>query len=126
LVKTPRILVAEDDPSSLKLVQVFLESEGYDVEAALDGNRALDLAGSGDFNLLILDIHMPLYGGVEVLQMLRKRFLHHPMRIIAVTADSRPELRDELMREGIDGYLIKPVSLELLGAEVRRLLAVSR
>jgi len=48
------------------------------------------------------------------------------MRIIAVTADSRPELRDELMREGIDGYLIKPVSLELLGAEVRRLLAVSR
>jgi len=126
LVKTPRILVAEDDPSSLKLVQVFLESEGYEVEAALDGNRALDLAGSGDFNLLILDIHMPLYGGVEVLQMLRKRFLHHPMRIIAVTADSRPELRDELMREGIDGYLIKPVSLELLGAEVRRLLAVSR
>ncbi|HXM72446.1 MAG TPA: response regulator [Candidatus Dormibacteraeota bacterium] len=126
MVKTPRILVAEDDPSSLKLVQVFLESEGYEVEAALDGNRALDLAGSGDFNLLILDIHMPLYGGVEVLQMLRKRFLHHPMRIIAVTADSRPELRDELMREGIDGYLIKPVSLELLGAEVRRLLAVSR
>ena len=126
MVKTPRILVAEDDPSSLKLVQVFLESEGYEVEAALDGNRALDLAGSGDFNLLILDIHMPLYGGVEVLQMLRKRFLHHPMRIIALTADSRPELRDELMREGIDGYLIKPVSLELLGAEVRRLLAVSR
>ena len=123
MVKSQRVLVAEDDPASLELVQAFLESEGYDVEAALDGNRALDLAGSGDFNLLILDIHMPLYGGVEVLQMLRKRFLHHPMKIIALTADARPELRDELMREGIDGYLTKPVSLMELRAEVGRLLS---
>ena len=121
-MKSQRVLVAEDDPASLELVQAFLESEGYDVEAALDGNRALDLAGSGDFNLLILDIHMPLYGGVEVLQMLRKRFLHHPMKIIALTADARPELRDELLQEGIDGYLTKPVSLADLRSEVQRLL----
>jgi CheY-like chemotaxis protein len=123
LVKSQRILVAEDDPSSLELVRAFLESDGYDVQAATDGNRALDLAGSGDFHLLILDIHMPLYGGVEVVQMLRKRFLHHPMKIIALTGDARPELHDELTREGIDSYLIKPVSLADLGAEVSRLLA---
>jgi two-component system cell cycle response regulator DivK len=122
-VKARRILVAEDDPASLELVKVFLESEGYDVEAALDGNRALDLGGSGTFELLILDMHMPMYGGVEVLKMMRKRFLHHPMKIIALTADARPELRDELMREGIDGYLTKPVSLAELRSEVHRLLA---
>ena len=125
LVKSPRILIAEDDPSSLELVRAFLESEGYDVEAAQDGNRALDLGGSGKYALLILDVHMPLYEGVEVLHILRKRFLHHPMKIIALTADARPELREELMREGIDGYLTKPVSLEDLGSEVSRLLAVS-
>lgn len=122
-MKARRILVAEDDPASLELVKVFLESEGYDVEAALDGNRALDLGGSGTFELLILDMHMPMYGGVEVLKMMRKRFLHHPMKIIALTADARPELRDELMREGIDGYLTKPVSLAELRSEVHRLLA---
>jgi two-component system cell cycle response regulator DivK len=122
-VKARRILVAEDDPASLELVKVFLESEGYDVEAALDGNRALDLGGSGSFELLILDIHMPMYGGVEVLKMMRKRFLHHPMKIIALTADARPELRDELLREGVDGYLTKPVSLAELRSEVQRLLA---
>jgi CheY-like chemotaxis protein len=122
-VKLGRILVAEDDPASLELVQVFLESEGYDVQAALDGNRALDLGGTGVFDLMILDMHMPLYGGVEVLQMMRKRFLHHPMKIIALTADARPELREELLREGIDGYLTKPVSLSELRSEVERLLA---
>jgi len=122
-MKLARILVAEDDPASLELVQVFLESEGYDVQAALDDNRALDMAGSGDFDLLILDMHMPLYEGVEVVQMLRKRFINHPMKIIGLTADVRPELREELMRERIDGYLTKPVSLVDLGSEVKRVLA---
>jgi CheY-like chemotaxis protein len=121
-MKQRRILIAEDDPASLELVQVFLESEGYDVEAARDGNRALDLGGSGTFDLLILDMHMPEYGGVEVLRMMRKRFLHHPMKIIALTADARPELREELVQEGIDGYLTKPVSLSDLRSEVQRLL----
>ncbi len=118
-----RILIAEDDPASLELVQVYLESKGYEVSSASDGNRALELGESGEFDLLILDIHMPLYEGVEVLQMLRKRFLHHPIKVIALTADAGSGLRDDLFREGIDGYLTKPVSLAELGEEVTRVLA---
>jgi len=122
-MSVPRILVAEDDPASLEIVQVYLESKGYKVSAAPDGNRALDMAGSGEFDLLILDVHMPLYGGQEVLQMLRKRLLVHPIKIIALTADTRWVLRDEMKRDGVDGYLVKPVSLSELGKEVTRLLA---
>jgi len=118
-----RILIAEDDPASLELVQVYLESKGFEVSSASDGNRALELSESGEFELLILDIHMPLYEGVEVLQMLRKRFLHHPIKVIALTADAGSGLRDDLFREGIDGYLTKPVSLAELGEEVTRVLA---
>jgi CheY-like chemotaxis protein len=120
-----RVLVADDDLASLELVQVYLESQGYQVASASDGNRALELSESGDFDLLILDIHMPVYEGVEVLQMLRKRFIHHPIKIIALTADTGSELRDELVREGIDGYLTKPVSLADLGQEITRLLRSS-
>jgi CheY-like chemotaxis protein len=122
-MSSSRILVAEDDPASLEMVQTYLESKGYEVSAAPDGNRAFDMAGSGEFDLLILDVHMPLYGGQEVLQMLRKRLLVHPIKIIALTADTRWELRDEMKRDGVDGYLIKPVSLSELGKEVTRLLA---
>jgi CheY-like chemotaxis protein len=122
-MSSSRILVAEDDPASLEMVQMYLESKGYEVSAAPDGNRALDMAGSGEFDLLILDVHMPLYGGQEVLQMLRKRLLVHPIKIIALTADTRWELRDEMKRDGVDGYLIKPVSLSELGKEVTRVLA---
>jgi CheY-like chemotaxis protein len=118
-----RILVAEDDPASLELVQTCLESKGYEVGAALDGNRALDMGGSGEFDLLILDVHMPLYGGVEVLKMLRKRLLRHPIKIIALTADTRWALRDEMKVYGVDSYLVKPVTLSQLGKEVTRLLS---
>ena len=122
-MSAPRILIAEDDPASLDLVQSYLESKGYEVGVALDGNRALNMAGSGEFDLLLLDIHMPLYDGQEVLQKLRKLNLVHPMKIIALTADTRWALRDEIRREGVDGYLIKPVSLSELRKEVARLLA---
>ncbi len=118
-----RILVAEDDLPSLELLCAYLESKGYTVGAAPDGNRALDMAVSGEYDLLILDVHMPLYGGQEVLQMLRKRLLVHPLKIIALTADTRWALRDEMMANGIDGYLLKPVSLSELGKELTRLLA---
>ena len=83
----------------------------------------MNMAGSGEFDLLLLDVHMPLYDGQEVLQMLRKLLLVHPIKIIALTADTRWALRDEMKREGVNGYLIKPVSLSELGKEVTRLLA---
>jgi CheY-like chemotaxis protein len=119
-----RILVADDDPTFVELVQVFLEANGYEVGTAFDGNRALDMGASGDFDLLILDVHMPMYGGAEVLQMLRKRLLSKPLKIIALTADTRWVIREEMQRDGVDGYLVKPVSLSQLGTEVARMLAI--
>jgi CheY-like chemotaxis protein len=121
-----RILVAEDEPASLELLRAYLESNGYTVGAAQDGNRALEMAASGEFDLLILDVHMPLYGGQEVLHMLRKRLLVHPLKIIALTADTRWALRDEMLADGVDGYLLKPVSLSELGKELTRLLPAKR
>ena len=122
--KRPRILVADDDPALLEAVQGYLESEGYEVGAALDGNRALDMGGSGMFDLMVLDVHMPLYGGAEVLQMLRKRLLVHPIKVIALTADARWAVREQMQRDGVDAFLIKPVSLAQLGQEVIRLLTI--
>jgi two-component system OmpR family response regulator len=121
-MSSPRILVAEDDPATKELVLMYLESRGYEVAAVLNVNNALDMASTGEFNLLIFDIDPPLYGVVQVLQMLREWRLSHRIKIIALTADTRWALRDEIKRHGVDSYLIKPVSLAQLGAEVTRLL----
>ncbi|TMD98186.1 MAG: response regulator [Chloroflexi bacterium] len=118
-----RILVADDDPASAELLMYFLESNGFSVVTVPDGNQALELGTSGDFQLVILDMHMPIYDGVEVLEMLRKRHLLHPIKVIALTGDSSESVRQELEAGRIDSFFTKPVDLDLLHEEVRRLTA---
>ncbi len=122
----PRILVAEDDLASLELVRVYLESNGYSVGVASDGNRAIELGCDGHFALVILDLHMPVYGGVEVLRMLRRRHILRPMKVIVLTGNALAATRDEVEREGVDGFLVKPVRLAQLREEIERLLDVPK
>jgi CheY-like chemotaxis protein len=118
-----RILVADDDPASADLLLSFLESNGFSVSTALDGNRALELGTTGDYEVVILDVHMPMYDGVEVLQILRKRHRLHPIKVIGLTGDLSDEVRREFELSGIDSFLTKPVDLKLLREEVNRLTA---
>src|SRR5260370_4183808 len=67
---------------------------------------------------------MPLYDGTEVLRMLRKRFLNHPIKILALTGDARPELCEALTRDSANAYMIKPVRLAALHEEEQRPLAL--
>jgi CheY-like chemotaxis protein len=116
-----RVLVADDDPASAELVLTFLQANGYQVSAATDGNRALELGASGDYKLVILDVHMPLYDGIEVVELLRKRHVLHPIKIIGLTGDTSEDVRLALVRGGVDSFLTKPVNLALLREEVKRL-----
>ena len=118
-----RVLVADDDPASAELVLYFLESHGFTVSTALDGNRALELGASGDYKVVILDVHMPMYDGLEVLQMLRRRHVLHPIKVIGLTGDLSDDVRRSLELSGIDSFLTKPVDLVLLRKEVDRLMA---
>ncbi len=87
----------------------------------MDGNRAVELGMTGEFQLAIIDVHLPTYDGIEVLQMLRRRHVLHPMKVIALTGDATNLTRDKLEEGGIDGYMVKPVDLHKLLAEVRSL-----
>lgn len=118
-----RILIADDDPVNVELLTYFLQDSGFEIETATDGNRAIDLGTSGGFALVILDYHLPMYDGREVLELLRKRHKLHPLKVIALTADVSDEVRDALERGGIDSYLTKPIDLARLREEIDRLLA---
>lgn len=121
-----RILVADDDSASVELLTYFLESKGFAVSTAPDGNQAVELGSSGEFDIVVLDVHMPMYDGVEVLELLRKRHVLHPIKVIALTGDLSARVRSALEGGHIDAYMTKPVELALLGAEVERLMSVAR
>ena len=114
-----KILVVDDEKLLVKGMKFNLENDGYEVAAAYDGEEAVELAKSGDFDLIILDIMMPKMTGLEACMHIRE-FSNVP--IIMLTA--KGEDMDKLIgfEQGTDDYLTKPFNILELKARVRALL----
>lgn len=114
-----RILVVEDDPPLAATLQRVLATEGYDVEAAGDGNEALRRARERPFDLVVLDVMLPGMDGIAVCKRLRTT---GPIPILLLTALGGTEQRVRGLDSGADDYLVKPFAYEELLARVRALL----
>lgn len=112
------VLVAEDNPLNYELIRDLLEARGHTVEWAKDGEEALNLARSGRFDLLLLDLHMPRLDGLEVMRGIRSQPPVKPLKVIALTADAMVGVREDLFAAGVDGYLSKPLDLSALIREM--------
>ena len=117
-----RILIVEDKASSRELLRTVLEKEGYIIEEAADGEEALSKARSEAPDMVLLDLQMPIRGGYEVLKELRQELRFATLPIVAVTASAMRGDREKALVAGFNGYLTKPLSLNVLREEVRRLL----
>src|SRR5258706_4024121 len=111
-----RILVAEDNEFNVTLLNELFALRGYHVHIAGDGREALALAMSGDFDLLLLDIHMPEMDGFEVVQAIREqeRASGGHLPVIAFTARSGKADRERCLAAGMDDFLSKPVQADAL------------
>ncbi|SNT46073.1 response regulator transcription factor [Rhodococcoides kyotonense] len=119
-----RILIAEDEPRISSFVQKGLRAKGFTTTTVADGPSAYDLASSGDFDLMVLDIGLPHMDGFEVLERLRGEMVEIP--IIVLTA--RDSVRDVVsgLENGADDYMAKPFRFEELLARIRLRLASAR
>lgn len=121
-----RVLLAEDNPANQKLVLYLLQKQGYTLEVANDGKEALALlekAGPNGFDLVLMDIQMPLMNGFEVTRIIRqneKEFGAH-LPIIALTAHAMKGDLERCLQAGMDAYISKPIDREELFAIVQRL-----
>ena len=113
------ILLADDDHELCELLKQYLEIEGFEVSVALDGEAALNAALTGDYDLMVLDVMMPLRNGFDVLRELRKNSM---MPVLMLTA--RGEDVDSIvgLELGADDYLPKPCSPRVLVAHIRAIL----
>ena len=115
-----KILIIEDDPALLTGLSESLGNEQYSVAKAEDGEKGYSLASSGDFDLILLDLILPLKNGLEVCRDLRKDRINTP--IIMLT--SKNEEIDKVLglEIGADDYMTKPFSLKELLARIKALL----
>lgn len=114
-----RILIIEDDPAILKLLQRGLAYEGYLVDTATDGRSGLNAARDNSPDLVILDWMLPGMDGLDVCHRLR---LGGKMPILMLTAKDSIQDRVQGLDAGADDYMVKPFNLDELTARVRALL----
>jgi len=118
----PSILIADDQPLGREFLRTVLESDGYDVCEAADGEEALKKALATSPDLVLLDIHMPSRDGLSIVAELRRdpRFVSTP--IIAVTATAMKGDRERGLEAGFTEYLTKPLSIGILRQTMARFL----
>jgi PAS domain S-box-containing protein len=119
-----RILVAEDNLVNQKLAIGFLEKMGYHIDLAVNGLHALRMSQEKNYDAILMDLQMPLMGGLEATLKIREREKatgrHTP--IIAMTAHAALQDRQQCLDSGMDGYITKPVRKESLRHEMERII----
>lgn len=116
------ILVAEDDPVTLRFLSTLLEDQGYAVLAAEDGHRAHELAVRRRPDLIVTDLLMPYEDGFELIRRLRSEPALSRTPILILSTRSREEDIVEGLQEGADDYVIKPFRAREFLVRIRKLL----
>ena len=116
----PTILWADDEIDLLKPYILFLHGKGYDVVTTCSGSDALDLVCEKDFDLIILDEHMPGLTGIETLQRIKLVSPHIP--VIMITKSEEEDIMDQAVGSKIADYLIKPVNPKQILLSIKKCL----
>jgi two-component system cell cycle response regulator DivK len=112
------ILVVEDNPMNMELAVDLLESYGYEVTGAEDGIRALELVKEAEFDLILLDMHLPKMDGLEVLSKLKSEPDTADIPIVALTAHAMMGDEERFLSAGCIGYIPKPIDVHQFKAIV--------
>ena len=112
-----KILLAEDEQQLSRVLETAMTHEGYQVDTAFDGQEAVDLAKENAYDLMILDIMMPVKTGIEALKEIRQT--GDTTHVIMLTAMSEVDDKVTGLDAGADDYLTKPFSLKELLARLR-------
>ena len=117
---SPKVLVVDDNAMNQEVIVEFLELEDYDIDQASDGQEALDLVKANNYDLILMDIMMPVMDGVAATRNIRE--LDDPsknqVRIIAVTAKVARDNAHVWKQAGFNGYIIKPFDEDELWAVI--------
>lgn len=109
------ILLVEDHPINQMIATSLLEKGGHQVVLARDGQEAVNLFPTARWDLILMDLQMPVMGGLEATQIIRAtEAAGHRAPIVAMTANDSPADRERCLAAGMDDYLAKPVSADAL------------
>ncbi len=117
-----KILIVDDDLDLCHILQTHLELLGYDSILAVNGKEAVDLATSQVPDLIVMDIILPVMGGLQAARLIREDPNTQSIPILAMTARVTSEGKEECLRSGCDDFIAKPFTSKQLTSIVEKLL----
>lgn len=117
-----RLLLVEDNELNRDMLSRRLRKKGYDVDMAVDGGEGVEKAVSGDYDLILMDMSLPVVDGWEATRRLRASERTRSVPIIALTAHAMSGDREKAFEAGCSEYDTKPVEMDRLLAKIRALL----
>ncbi len=123
-----KILIIEDEEKIARFVELELKHEGYDADKANDGRTGLEMAETGEYDLIVLDIMLPQLSGIEVLRRLRKSANESAANVPVILLTARDAITDKVtgLDMGANDYMTKPFAIEELLARIRAALRQSQ
>ncbi|MDO6709622.1 7TM diverse intracellular signaling domain-containing protein [Aliiglaciecola sp. 2_MG-2023] len=115
-----KILAVDDMEMNLRLLSTWLNPSHLELSLAYSGEEAVNLCNQEDFDIILMDVQMPIMDGLQASRLIRKSQLNLGTPIIAVTAHALKEEQDRLLASGMDDYLPKPLDLEDLIVLIKR------
>jgi putative two-component system response regulator len=120
-VITKRILIVDDDPANVLLLESFLKADDRTIRSVADARTAEEAIGAFDPDIVLLDLHMPGLDGFEILRRLRGAHAEF-LPVVILTADADPSTRHRALILGADDFLTKPLDRHDVVLRVRNLL----
>jgi CheY-like chemotaxis protein len=114
-----RILLAEDNDLNLQLMNLMLTQLGYHYEVAKNGKKAVEFASEQVFDLILMDVQMPILNGLEATTLIRKLPHNNLVHIIGLSANVFDEDQKKAIDSGMNDYLIKPIRLVALAEKLK-------
>tara|TARA_B100001115_G_C15847388_1_gene427715 strand:- start:4861 stop:5232 length:372 start_codon:yes stop_codon:yes gene_type:complete len=115
-----KLLMAEDNEINRKLADLLFKRQGFNLDFAVNGEAALESAVSGSYDLIFMDIEMPIMGGLEATRRIQDEMGDSAPPIIALTAHAMDGDRERFIEAGMSDYLTKPIDLGALQEIISR------
>jgi two-component system, NtrC family, response regulator AtoC len=122
--KSARVLIVDDEPSAIELLEVYLSEKGYDIVCAVTGRECLRQLDEADPRVIVLDVRLPDMNGLDILREITRR--KNPPHVIIVTAFHDMETTIRAMKLGAFDYIPKPIDVDDLEAAIKRAVDLSR
>jgi two-component system, chemotaxis family, chemotaxis protein CheY len=117
-----KVLVVDDDELIRGLVVEVVSMAGHQIAHAVNGKDAVEKVKAGDYDLMIIDRNMPEMTGVQAVQMIRSVLKNVKLKIIMLTSASITKEVEEAYAAGANGYMVKPVNIDMLAKKVENIL----